>query len=146
MSTFFPRKEDAIRDRKWYVVDAADKPIGRVASFVAGILMGKHNPQYAPHVDTGDHVILVNAEKVTFTGKKLKYKVYRRHSMRPGGLKQVTAGHLLAKHPVRPLELAIKGMLPKTKLGRAMYRKLKVYKGTDHPHQAQAPEALEVKL
>ena len=146
MSTFFPRKEDVIANRKWFVVDAANKPIGRVASFVANILMGKHSPQYTTHTDTGDHVILVNAEKVVFTGKKLKFKAYRRHSMRPGGLKTLTAEQLLAKHPVRPLELAIKGMLPKTKLGRAMYGKLKVYQGPDHPHAAQAPEVLEVKL
>lgn len=143
MSTFFPRKEDL--SRKWYVVDAADKSIGRVASFVASILMGKHNPQYTPHVDTGDHVILVNAEKIVYTGKKLKYKVYRRHSTKPGSLKQVTAEEMLAKHPTRPLELAIKGMLPKTKMGRAMYGKLKVYAGSEHPHQAQQPEQLEVK-
>ena len=144
MSTFFPRKEDLTR--KWFVVDAAGIPVGRVASFVANILMGKHTPNYTPHLDTGDHVILVNAEKVVYTGKKLKYKVYRRHSSRPGGLKQVTAEHLLQKQPARPLELAIKGMLPKTKLGRAMYRKLNVYAGPDHPHAAQQPEALSVKL
>jgi large subunit ribosomal protein L13 len=127
-------------------VDAGGKPIGRVASFVAGILMGKHNPHYTHHVDTGDHVILINAEKVVFTGKKTKYKVYRRHSMKPGSLKQVTVEQLLAKHPARPLELAVKGMLPKTKLGRAMYRKLKVYEGDTHPHEAQKPATLEVKL
>ena len=144
MPTSFPRKEDVARN--WYVVDAADIAIGRVASFVAKILMGKHQPHYAPHVDTGDHVILVNAEKVVFTGKKLKYKVYRRHSSKPGSLKEVTAEHLLKKHPVRPLQLAVKGMLPKTKMGRAMYRKLRVYQGPDHPHQAQNPETLEVKL
>ena len=144
MSTFFPRKEDITR--KWYVVDGSGKPIGRVASFVARILMGKHKPEYTPYLDLGDHVILVNAEKVSFTGKKLKYKVYRRHSSRPGSLKEITAEHLLAKHPARPLELAIKGMLPKTKLGRAMYRKLRVYAGADHPHEAQTPEILEVKL
>jgi len=143
MSTFFPRKEDL--SRKWYVVDASDKSIGRVASFVARILMGKNNPQYTPHTDTGDHVILVNAEKVVYTGKKLKYKVYHRHSSRPGSLKQLTAEEMLTKHPTRPLELAIKGMLPKTKLGRAMYGKLKVYTGSEHPHQAQQPEQLEVK-
>lgn len=127
-------------------MDAGGKPIGRVASAVARILMGKHNPQYTTHVDTGDHVILLNAEKVVFTGKKLLKKAYRRHTQRPGGLKEVAAGHMLAKHPTRPLELAIKGMLPKTKLGRAMYRKLKVYAGTSHPHDAQQPEQLEVQL
>lgn len=144
MSTVFPSKEDAAKNRKWYVVDAAGKPVGRVATEVARILMGKHNPSWAPHVDTGDHVVLINAEKVVYTGKKLKYKVYRRHSQRPGGLKEITAEHLIQKHPERPLELAIKGMLPKTKLGRAMYRKLKVYAGTEHPHAAQQPEPLEL--
>ena len=143
MSTFFPRKEDIVP--KWFVVDATDKPIGRVASFVAKVLMGKMTPLYTPHVDTGDHVILVNAEKVAFTGKKLSRKVYRRHSSKPGGLKEITAEKMLAKHPARPLELAIKGMLPKTKLGRAMYRKLKVYEGGMHPHEAQSPEPLEIK-
>ena len=142
MSTFFPRKEDL--NAKWFVVDAGGKPIGRVATEVARILMGKHNPMYTTHVDTGDHVILINAEKVVFTGKKLQKKAYRRHSMRPGGLKEVAAEHMLAKHPTRPLELAVKGMLPKTKLGRAMYRKLKVYAGTDHPHEAQKPEQFEI--
>ncbi len=146
MSTFFPRKEDIVQKRKWYVVNAADKPIGRVATFVASILMGKRNPSYTPYLDMGDNVILVNAEKVMFTGKKLKYKVYRRHSSKPGGLKEITAEHLMARNPIRPLELAIKGMLPKTKLGRAMYRKLRVYAGPDHPHEAQGPEPLEVKL
>ena len=144
MSTFFPRKDDL--NPKWFVVDAEGQSIGRVASAVARILMGKHNPQYTTHVDTGDHVILINAEKVVYTGKKLQKKAYRRHSMRPGGLKEIPAEQMLAKHPTRPLELAIKGMLPKTKLGRAMYRKLKVYAGSDHPHEAQKPEQLEVKL
>ena len=144
MQTKFPRKQDVAR--KWYVVDAAGIPLGRVASFVARILMGKHNPFYAPHVDTGDHVIIINAEKAAFTGRKLKYKTYRRHSSRPGSLKEISAGHLLAKHPTRPLEFAVKGMLPKSKLGRAMYKKLNVYAGTEHPHQAQKPENLEVQL
>ena len=144
MSTYFPSKESV--ERKWYVVDAEGKPIGRVASSVARILMGKHKPIYTPHIDTGDHVIIINADKVRFTGKKLQFKVYRRHSSRPGSLKTVTAGHLLQKHPIRPLEIAIKGMLPKTKMGRAMYRKLKVYAGTNHPHAAQQPEALELNI
>ena len=143
MSTFFPRKEDVAH--KWFVVDAAGKPIGRVASFVAKVLMGKLTPSFTPHLDMGDHVILINAEKVAFTGKKLSRKIYRRHSSRPGGLKEITAGKLLEKHPARPLELAIKGMLPKTKLGRAMYRKLKVYEGGMHPHEAQSPEPLEIQ-
>lgn len=146
MSTFFPKKEDAIENRKWFVVDAAEIPIGRVATFAANILMGKRNPQYTPYLDMGDHVILINAGKVRFTGKKLKFKAYRRHSSRPGGLKEVAAEKLMEKHPTRPLEYAVKGMLPKTKLGRAMYRKLWVYAGADHPHTAQKPEAIEVKL
>jgi large subunit ribosomal protein L13 len=144
MQTFFPRIEDV--DRKWFVVDAEGKPIGRVASFVANILMGKHQPHYTPHVDTGDHVVIVNADKVVFTGRKLELKKYRRHSSRPGSLKETTAKQMLDKFPERPLELAIKGMLPKTKMGRAMYRKLKVYATSEHPHEAQKPELLEVKL
>lgn len=142
MSTFFPCKQDV--DRKWFVVDASGIPIGRVATFVARILMGKHNATYTPHADMGDHVIVVNADKTVFTGKKLRFKAYRRHSSRPGGLKEVPAGQMLEKHPTRPMELAIKGMLPKTKLGRAMYRKLNVYAGSEHPHAAQKPEAIEV--
>jgi len=144
MSTFFPKKEEITR--KWYVVDASGKPLGRVASFVARILMGKNNPQYTPHTDTGDHVIVVNAEKAVLTGNKMQFKAYRRHSSRPGGLKEVAAEHMFAKHPTRPVELAVKGMLPKTKMGRAMYRKLNVYVGTEHPHAAQKPETIEVKM
>ena len=144
MSTHFPRKEDITR--KWFVVDAAGKPVGRVASFVARILMGKHNPSYTPHLDMGDHVIVINAGKVAFTGKKTKFKVYRRHSSKPGSLKEITVEQMLAKHPIRPMELAVKGMLPKNRLGRAMYRKLKVYAGTEHNHEAQQPEPLEITL
>jgi len=146
MSTFFPRKEDLAENRKWFLVNAEGKSIGRVASFVANVLMGKRNPMYTPYLDTGDHVVVVNAEKVVFTGRKLKYKAYRRHSSRPGGLKEISAAELLARHPARPLELAIKGMLPKTKLGRAMFRKLRVYAGPDHQHEAQRPQPLEVTL
>jgi len=142
MKTFFPRKEDI--DRKWYVIDAAGKPVGRVASFVVNILTGKRNPMYTPHVDMGDHVIILNADKIQFTGNKAQRKAYRRHSSRPGGLKEIPAVVMLAKHPTRPLELAVKGMLPKTKLGRAMFKKLKVYAGTEHPHEAQKAEALEI--
>lgn len=142
MSTFFPSKQNVTR--KWFVVDAAGIPIGRVASEVAKILMGKHNPAYTPHTDMGDHVIVLNAGKSVLTGKKMRWKAYRRHSMQPGGLKEVPAGLMLEKQPTRPMELAIKGMLPKTKLGRAMYRKLNVYAGGDHPHAAQQPESLTV--
>lgn len=144
MQTYFPKKEDI--KRKWYVVDAAGIPIGRVATFVTNILTGKNKPIYTPHVDTGDHVIVINAEQAVFTGKKLKFKAYRRHSSRPGGLKTVTAEQMLKKFPARPMEIAVKRMLPKTKLGRAMYRKLNVYAGSEHPHQAQQPEPLKVKL
>jgi large subunit ribosomal protein L13 len=144
MSTFFPRKEDVTR--KWYVVDAAGIPVGRVATFATNLLTGKRNPQYTPHTDMGDHVIIINADKAVFTGKKLRFKAYRRHSSKPGGLKEISAEHMLAKHPTRPMELAIKGMLPKTKLGRAMFRKLQVYAGAEHPHEAQKPEAIKVEL
>ena len=144
MSTFFPRKEDITR--KWYVLDAAGLPLGRVATFATNLLTGKRNPQYTPYLDLGDHVIIVNADKAVLTGKKMKYKAYRRHSSRPGGLKELAAEHMFKKHPTRPVELAIKGMLPKTKLGRAMYRKLNVYAGSDHPHTAQQPEKLEVAM
>jgi len=143
MSTFFPRKEDITRN--WYVLDADGVPVGRLATMAANLLTGKRNPRYTPHTDMGDHVIIVNADKAVLTGKKMKYKAYRRHSSKPGGLKEVPAEHMFAKHPTRPLELAIKGMLPKTKLGRAMYRKLSVYAGPEHPHQAQQPTALEIE-
>lgn len=143
MKTFFPRQEDIAR--KWYVVDAEGKPVGRVASFVANLLTGKRNPMYTPHVDMGDHVIVINADKIAFTGNKAKMKAYRRHSSRPGGLKEIPAEQMLAKHPTRPLELAVKGMLPKTKMGRAMFKKLKVYAGEAHPHEAQKAEKLEIE-
>jgi large subunit ribosomal protein L13 len=142
MQTVFPRKEDI--QRSWYVLDAAGIPVGRIATVVAQILMGKRNPAYTPHLDMGDHVIVVNAGKVVFTGKKAKYKVYWRHSSRPGSLKQISAEQLLAKHPTRPLELAIKGMMPKTKLGRQMLKKLRVYAGPDHQHEAQQPETITI--
>ena len=144
MSTFFPKLEDL--DRKWYVVDASGVALGRVASFAANLLTGKRNPKYTPHMDMGDHVIIVNADKAVLTGKKMKFKAYRRHSGKPGGLKEVAAEHMFEKHPTRPMELAVKGMLPKTKLGRAMYRKLCVYAGAQHPHEAQKPESIEVAL
>jgi len=116
MSTFFPKADDI--DPKWYLVDAQDLPIGRVSTFVATILTGKRNPKYTPHADMGDYVVVVNADKVRFSGNKLTKKVYRRHSSRPGSLKEISAEKMMEKHPARPLELAIKGMLPKTKLGR----------------------------
>jgi len=130
--------------RKWYVVDAKGKTLGRLASEIAKILRGKHKPQYTPHVDTGDFVIVINAAQVELTGKKWTDKIYYRHSGYPGGLKQFTASELRAKHPERLIEYAVKGMLPKGSLGRRQLKKLKVYAGADHPHAAQQPEVLEL--
>ncbi|MGE5613256.1 MAG: 50S ribosomal protein L13 [Bacillota bacterium] len=132
--------------RKWYVVDASGKPLGRLASEVAAILRGKKKPIYTPYVDTGDYVIVINAEKVVLTGKKPDQKVYRRHSGWPGGLKEVKFRSMIAKFPEKVIELAVKGMLPHNSLGRAIFRKLKVYKGPEHNHQAQKPEILEIDV
>ena len=126
--------------RKWYVVDAEGETVGRLASKIASVLRGKHKPDYTPHVDTGDYVIVINADKVRFTGNKMSDKVYLRYSGYPGGQKAITAENLMAKKPNAVIETAIKGMLPKNKLGRAMFKKLFVYAGADHPHQAQKPE------
>lgn len=133
-------------ERKWYVVDAEGKTLGRLAAEVAKVLRGKHKPTFTPHVDTGDHVIVVNAEKVRLTGKKLAQKTYFRHSGYPGGSTFVTAGSMLEKHPTRLVEFAVRGMLPKNKLGEAQYRKLNVYVGPEHPHAAQKPEVLEFDI
>jgi len=130
--------------KKWYVVDASGKTLGRLASKIAIVLMGKHKPEYTPHVDTGDYVIVVNADKVVLTGKKLDQKFYYRHSGYPGGLKMISARQMLQKHPERLIYLAVKRMLPKTALGRKMLKKLKVYASPDHPHSAQKPEPLEI--
>jgi large subunit ribosomal protein L13 len=138
MSTFFAKATDI--NRKWLVIDAAGIPLGRVATEAARILRGKHKPIFATHVDTGDHVIIINAEKTILTGNKLNNKKYRHHSGYPGGLKEVTYKNLMQNMPERAMEHAIKGMLPHNKLGAQMYRKLKVYKGATHPHQAQQPE------
>lgn len=129
----------------WLVVDAEGQSLGRLASNIATILRGKHKASYTPHVDCGDYVIVLNADKVRLTGNKLSQKVYLRHSGYPGGQKSKTAQQILDKHPNRLVEIAVKGMLPKTKLGRAMYKKLFVYAGTEHPHQAQKPTKLELK-
>lgn len=129
-------------ERKWYVVDASGVALGRLASQVAAILRGKNKPTFTPNLDTGDYVIVVNADKVLLTGKKLDKKLYYRHTGYPGGLKSVTAGQMMDKHPERVVEMAVKGMLPKNVLGRQMFRKLKVYAGPDHEQQAQQPEAL----
>jgi len=131
-------------DRRWYVVDARGKVLGRLATRVAMVLRGKQKPQFTPHVDTGDFVIIVNAQKVLLTGKKLRQKIYYRSSGYPGGLKATTAGTMLKTHPERVIQHAVRGMLPKTKLGDALYRKLKVYAGEKHPHEAQKPVPLEV--
>jgi len=132
-------------ERKWYVVDAKGKPLGRVASQVAAILRGKHKPQFTPHVDTGDFVIVINASEVELTGKKATKKIYYRHSGYPGGLKATTAGDMRNNRPERMIELAVKGMLPKNSLGRKQFKKLKVYAGPEHPHQAQNPEVWELR-
>jgi large subunit ribosomal protein L13 len=133
-------------DRKWYVIDAEGKALGRLAAEVAKLLRGKHKPTFTPHVDTGDHVIVVNADKVKLTGKKLAQKTYFRHSGYPGGTTFTPAGKMLAEKPERMIEIAVKGMLPKNTLGRQMYSKLKVYRGADHPHAAQKPENLEINV
>ena len=130
-------------ERKWYVVDAEGKTLGRLATEVAAILRGKHKPTFTPHVDTGDHVIILNASKITLTGKKLTDKIYYRHSMHPGGLKSRTALEMRTNYSER--KLAIKGMLPKNSLGRQMFRKLHVYAGSEHTHQAQQPEVYELR-
>ncbi len=131
--------------RKWYIVDAENQITGRLCAEIASILRGKNKPSYTPHDDTGDYVIVINADKVRFTGKKWAQKEYRDYSLHPGGLKVVTAEVMLEKHPERIIERAIKGMLPKTKLGKAMAKKLFVYTGSDHPHQAQKPETIKFK-
>ncbi len=139
MNTVFPSGNDIAR--KWFILDAENAVLGRVASQAAALLMGKHKPTYTPFLDTGDHVIVINAKKVKLTGRKEDQKIYRHHSGYPGGLKEVKAARMRETRPERMLELAIAGMLPKTKLGKQMYRKLNVYAGDQHPHQAQKPEA-----
>ncbi len=140
MGTYFAKPAEVVR--KWYLVDAAGKTLGRLASRVAILLRGKHKPTFTPHVDTGDHVVIINADKVHLTGDKLKTKTYIHHTGYPGGLKSISAEHLRAKKPTELLARAIKGMLPKNSLGKQMARKLKVYSGGEHPHQAQRPEAI----
>ncbi len=132
-------------EQKWYVVDAKDLVLGRLASRIAVYLRGKHKEIFTPHVDTGDFVVVVNAERVRLTGKKLEQKVYYRHSNYPGGLKSETAKSLLARRPEQVLVSAVSGMLPKNRLGRQMIKKLKVYSGPEHPHAAQQPQALSIK-
>jgi len=142
MKTFSAKKEEV--QRKWYLIDAEDKVLGRMASKIAERLRGKHKPIYTPHVDTGDFIIVTNADKVLLTGKKLKQKIYYRHSGYPGGLKSITTEELKQKKPEELIRLVVKGMLPKNRLGRQMIRKLKVHAGAEHPHQAQNPEVLNI--
>lgn len=132
-------------EREWFVVDAAGKRLGRLATEVATVLRGKHKPTFTPHVDCGDNVIVINADKIELTGNKWKDKKYYRHSQYPGGLKTTTAGEMIVKHPERVVEFAIKGMLPKGSLGRQMYNKLYVYAADTHPHQAQQPKEMILK-
>ncbi len=142
MSTYSPKPGD-IED-KWFVVDAENQVLGRLASETAKILRGKHKPQFTPHVNCGDHVVVINAEKVRVTGKKSLQKLYIRHTGWPGGLRTTAYKDMQAKFPERIIQLAVKGMLPKTKLGRAMAKKLRVYAGPEHPHESQKPEALQL--
>jgi large subunit ribosomal protein L13 len=142
MATFMAKKEEV--QPKWYLIDATDQVVGRLAVQIANVLRGKHRPQYTPHVDTGDFIIVINAEKIRFTGKKWDSETYQSYSHYPGGLKVVTAREVLAKHPERILLEAVKRMVPRTPLGRKQMSKLKIYAGSSHPHQAQLPE--EFKL
>lgn len=142
MKTFSAKPQDVRRE--WHLVDATDKTLGRLATEVARRLRGKHKAEYTPHVDTGDHIVVVNAEKIKVTGKKLTDKFYHHHTGYIGNLKSISLGDQLEKHPERVIESAVKGMLPKNKLGRAMYKKLHVYAGPEHPHTAQQPAALEL--
>lgn len=131
-------------DRRWYLVDAEGKVLGRLATEIATILRGKNKPEYTPHMDMGDFVVVVNADKVVLTGRKEQQKLYRRHTGYPSGLREVPYERMMAKHPERVLEKAVRGMLPKNSLGRAMFRKLKVYAGPNHKHEAQKPEKIEL--
>jgi len=142
VKTYVVKPKDFVRE--WYVVDAEGQTLGRLASKIAQVLKGKHKPIYTPNFDTGDHVIVVNADKIHVTGNKLTQKIYYRHSQYPGGLKSVSLEDQLQQHPTRVLEAAVKGMLPKNKLGRAMIQKLKIYAAPEHPHQAQCPKPLEL--
>jgi len=142
MQTYATKKNDITR--KWYVVDATDKVLGRLASEVARVLMGKKKTYYAPHLDTGDFVVVINAKKVKLTGKKLEQKYYFRHTGYPGGARFVHLDKLLASHPERVIQYAVRGMVPHTKLGNSQIKKLKIYVGPDHPHEAQQPEPLEI--
>ncbi len=142
MKTFSAKPQDVRRE--WHLVDATDKTLGRLATELARRLRGKHKPEYTPHVDTGDHIVVVNADKIRVTGNKLKDKMYHHHTGYIGNLKSIPLGKQLDEHPERVIQSAVKGMLPKNPLGRAMFKKLHVYAGPEHPHAAQQPEALDI--
>lgn len=142
MKTFSAKSGEVKRD--WYVVDASNKVLGRLASEIAHRLRGKHKPEFTPHIDTGDYIVVVNAEKVAVTGNKANAKVYYHHTQHPGGIKSVSYKDMMERHPTRIIENAVKGMLPKNKLGRAMFAKLKVYTGEEHNHSAQQPQVLDI--
>jgi len=144
MSTYFPSGTGLAENRKWHVVDAAGQTVGRLATEIASVLTGKRSPQWTPFMDMGDHVIVINARKAVFKGSKAEQKVYRHHTRYPGGLREISVKDQFAKHPERVIELAVKGMLPKTKLGKAMAKKLKVYADAEHPHAAQQPQPLTI--
>ena len=143
MKSYMQKKETV--ERKWYVIDAEGKSLGRIAAKAAHVLRGKHKPTFTPHIDCGDNIIIINAEKANLTGNKLENKMYYNHSMYVGGLRERTAKEMKEKYPVEMVERAVKGMLPHNRLGRAMYKKLFVYAGNEHPHAAQKPEVMEIK-
>jgi len=136
--------KEADIERKWILVDAEGQNLGRLASRIAQVLKGKHKPTYSPHLDGGDYVVVVNADKIAVTGRKMDQKMYHRHTGYPGGIRETNLRGLLARHPTHALKFAVRGMLPKNRLGRRMIRKLKIYAGPEHPHQAQSPEAVEL--
>jgi len=142
VKTYVVNQEDITR--KWFVVDADGKTLGRLASAIAQILRGKHKPTYSPHLDVGDYVVVVNAERIAVTGRKMDQKMYYRHTGYPGGIRESNLRDLLARHPTYAVKYAVRGMLPKNRLGRKMIKKLKIYAGPEHPHQAQQPEVLEL--
>ncbi len=145
MSTYFPSGKGLAENRNWFVVDARDKTVGRLATEVARMLSGKNNPAWTPFLDMGDHVVVINARHAIFKGSKNDQKMYRRHTLYPGGLREVTVKDMFAKNPEKIIELAVKGMLPKTKLGKAMVKKLKVYAAGEHRHAAQNPQVIEIE-
>lgn len=143
VKTYIPKKTEI--ERKWFIVDAEGQTLGRLASRIASILRGKHKPMYTPHLDTGDYVIVINAEKIGVTGNKGRDKMYYRHSRYPGGLRSLSFDEMIDKHPERVLRLAVKGMMPSNSLGRSMMSKLKIYAGSEHPHAGQQPETLSIE-